>query len=155
MPNDGSWADFIPEHSARLRLWAPRNLSYVTSRVKPKRGWQTEKAGRREEGRALAHQFGPREVRRLSSELRLWRRSLERAGERMQARRPVMTERRACEEERTRHMKEAHSSFLGFVSASLWIMLSSALLMKQMHCLCSRDIRVMTSNIEYKALTLR
>lgn len=44
-----------------------------------------------------------------------------------QARRPVMTELRACEEERTRHMKEAHSSFLGFACASLWIMLSSAL----------------------------
>lgn len=68
-------SQFILERSARLRLWAPRNLSYVTSRVKPKRGWQTEKAVRREEGRALAHQFGQREVGRLSSELRLWRRS--------------------------------------------------------------------------------
>lgn len=75
-----------------------------------------------------------------------------------------MTEQRACEEARTRHMKEAHSSFLGFATTSLWIMLSSALLMRRLNetnalfageTLCSRDIRVMTSNIEYKALTLR
>lgn len=82
-----------------------------------------------EKGRALAHQFGQREVGRLSSELRVWRRSWKGRGSAS----TVMTELRACEEDRTRHMKEARSSALGFAYASLWIILSSALLMRRLN----------------------